>query len=72
MKKEVHLCKIEVNAMMKQINNSKNLQKIVSLALEVANKEKGELKAQIDELIAKVASFRQQLSGGKGGNREQQ
>lgn len=63
MKKEVYICKVEVNAMTKQVKNSDNSQEIASSALKVANKEKGQLNALVGELIAKVASLRQQLSG---------
>lgn len=62
MKKKVYICKAEVNAMTKRVENSNNLKKIASSILEVANKENVELKAQVDELIAEVANLRQQLS----------
>lgn len=45
MKREDLLCKDEVNTMTKLVENFDNLQKIASSALEMANKEKGELKA---------------------------
>lgn len=57
LKDEVHLCKDEVNAFTKRVENSDNLQKIVSSALEVANKENGELKARVDELSVDVSCF---------------
>lgn len=49
--------------MNKWVENSDNLQKIVSSALEEANKEKVGLQAQVVELTVKVANLRQQLNG---------
>lgn len=40
LKRETHLCKAEVAALTKWIENSDAPQKIASSALEVANKEK--------------------------------
>lgn len=45
LKKDVHLCKAEVNGMKKRNEIPDNLQKIALLALETANKEKEELKS---------------------------
>lgn len=59
MKREDLFCKDEVNNMTKLVENFENLQKIASSALETANKEKGELKAQMDELTLKVARLSQ-------------
>lgn len=53
-KKKVHLYKAKVNNLMKRVKNSDNLQRIISSALEDANKEKGKLQAQTDELTAEV------------------
>lgn len=58
MKKEVRLCKAHINAITKQVENFDNLQKIVSSALEVANKEKVELKALVDELTLEIVNFK--------------
>lgn len=63
MKKKVHLCKAEVNALTKRVENYDNLQKIASSALEVANKENGELNAKGEELTADATDLKQQLSG---------
>lgn len=49
---------------MKWVENSNNLQKIASLALEWAIKKKNELRAQLEKLIAEVANLKQQLSWG--------
>lgn len=46
---------------MRRIENSDNLQKIALSTLEVANKEKLELKSQVGDLIAEIASLKQQL-----------
>ncbi|CAA3005489.1 Hypothetical predicted protein [Olea europaea subsp. europaea] len=60
---EVHLCQSEVNAITMGATYSNNLQKIASMALEEANKERAELKAQVDGLVFEAASSKQQLEG---------
>lgn len=45
---EVYLSKFEVNATMKRVENSNNLQKIASMSLKASNKKKVELKAKVE------------------------
>lgn len=59
LKEEVHLCKSEVNALTKRVENSDNLQKIASTALEMANQDRTTLRAQVTDLTAEVASLKQ-------------
>lgn len=48
--------------MKKRVENFDNLQKIALSALMVANKEKVELRAQVDELAAEVDNLKLQLN----------
>lgn len=48
--------------MKKRVENFDNLQKIASSALMIANKEKVELRAQVDELAAEVDNLKLQLN----------
>ncbi|CAA2971350.1 Hypothetical predicted protein [Olea europaea subsp. europaea] len=51
----------KVNALEKRIENSDNLQKIASTALEVANKDKVKSKAKVEELTTEAADLKQWL-----------
>ncbi|CAA2971351.1 Hypothetical predicted protein [Olea europaea subsp. europaea] len=55
---KVHLCRSEVNAPMKRVEISNNLQKISSTALEATNKKKAKLKAKVKELTTEVADLK--------------